>query len=83
MFERNKDQYVPDGNVLVVETPVHVTRKQARDMRKLQDLLDDPTAFRIVRPGWENRRYVVNPTNPGVALAVPRDDQQEPSKYQL
>ena len=76
LFMRSKHQYMPDQTDSA-EDPFNT------ELAELQDLLNDPTAFRITRPGWENRRYLIDPTNPSVALATPRNDVREPSKYKL
>lgn len=46
-----------------------------RNFRRALSILDNPTAYRVMRPGWENVNFTPDPTRPGVALAYgcPRD----------
>lgn len=76
LFTRSPHQYTPDQTDSA-EDPGNA------ELAELLDLLNDPTAFRITRPGWGDRHYILDPVNPGVALAVPRVSQAEPSKNQL
>lgn len=37
---------------------------------KINALLSDPNARRTTRKGWEGTTYLIDPINPGIAIAV-------------
>lgn len=76
LFTRSPHQYTPDQTD-------SATDPGNAELAELLDLLNDPTAFRITRPGWGDRTYVVDPTDPSIVMAVPRQSVREPSKYEL
>lgn len=41
-----------------------------RQRREQADILNSPTARRTMRPGWEHTQFIIDPTNPTVAIAV-------------
>lgn len=44
-------------------------RSRRRNMARAMQLINSPTAHRVMRDGWENMNFIPDPTRPGVAIA--------------
>jgi len=42
--------------------------RRNREARKIAELFTNPI-FRVSRPGWQGTKYLIDPTNPGIAIA--------------
>lgn len=58
-----------------------MSRRIRRNAERAMAIINNPTAYRIMRPGWENVNFITDPTRPGLAIAY--NGPTEPSGADL